>query len=117
MSLGSSLSFSMAVDRTPTKQPASGTPQMAPPPEIQIPPQTTPLPLIPVASPFEQHVVSALATLSNQQHELVLAVKESFEKMDSRVQAVDVDKRVRYRILHGSFPDVNVLMKKTGRIV
>jgi len=33
----------------------------------------------------------------------------------SRVQAVDVEKRMRYRILHGSFPHANVLMKKIGR--
>jgi hypothetical protein len=35
----------------------------------------------------------------------------------SRVQAVDVEKRVRYRILHGSFPHAAVLMKNTGRTV
>ena len=33
----------------------------------------------------------------------------------SRVQAVDVEKRVRFRILHGSLPHANVLMKKIGR--
>jgi hypothetical protein len=32
----------------------------------------------------------------------------------SRIQAVDVEKRVRYRILGGSFSRANVLMKKTG---
>ena len=33
----------------------------------------------------------------------------------SRVQAVDVEKRVRFRILRGSFPHASVLMKKIGR--